>query len=156
MITGEKHIVYLLGIGGIGMSAIARWYNLTGLKVLGYDKTPSPLTDTLRKEGISVNFTDHEDEIPSIIKDNRESCLIIRTPAIPEHNRQLRYLTQNGYEIRKRSEVLGDITKGLYTIAIAGTHGKTTTASMITHFFKVADKKFVSFLGGIPVNYQSN
>ncbi|MFC2123638.1 UDP-N-acetylmuramate--L-alanine ligase [Bacteroidota bacterium] len=149
-------MIYFLGIGGIGMSALARWFKMNHLDVSGYDKTQSTLTDALISEGIPVNFTDDEASIPEQVKENSQNCLVVRTPAVPYKNNQLRYFFDHGYEITKRSEVLGEVTRELYTIATAGTHGKTSTSSLISHLFMEAGLSFVSFLGGIPANYQTN
>jgi UDP-N-acetylmuramate--alanine ligase len=154
--NGEKHIVYFVGIGGIGMSALARWYNHTGYSVWGYDRTPSSLTDELIVEGIAITFEDALETIPKPVKTGKEDVLIIYTPAIPAHHQQLEYFKENGYEVIKRSEALGRLTKDHFTIAVAGTHGKTTTSTMIAHILHHAGKNFAAFLGGIPSNYHTN
>ena len=138
------------------MSALARWFKLNHMHVYGYDKTPSPVTDAIISEGIPVNFNDDVASIPDQVIENKSDCLIVRTPAVPEINRQLKYFLDVGFDIKKRSEVLGEITRELFTIAVAGTHGKTSTSSLISHLFVEAGLSFVSFLGGIPVNYQTN
>ncbi len=150
------HRVYFLGIGGIGMSALARWFAHEGYNVSGYDRTPSPLTDELIAEGMNVTFEDSLDTIPASVKKSPESTLIVWTPAIPKNSIQLAYFQENGFTLKKRSEVLGMVTKNFYTIAVAGTHGKTTTSSLIAHLFKDAGKPIAAFLGGITQNYQSN
>lgn len=150
------HRVYFLGIGGIGMSAIARWFRHEGIPVSGYDRTPSPLTDQLIEEGMQISFEDSLDTIPAEIKAAPSEVLIIWTPAIPKDSIQLAYFTENGFSLKKRSEVLGMITRNHYTVAVAGTHGKTTTSSMIAHLLKSAGKPVTAFLGGITQNYQSN
>ena len=135
------------------MSALARWFKANGYWVGGYDKTPSPLTDTLIAEGIEVNYDDAIESIPSQVD---SATLIIFTPAIPQENVQKNYLRTQGCELMKRAEVLGLITRDYFTIAVAGTHGKTTTSSMVAHLLKTAGKNVTAFLGGITNNYQSN
>jgi len=148
--------IYFLGIGGIGMSAQARWFMKKGLRVAGYDKTPTVLTEALQKEGMLIHFEDSVDAIPSFVKEGKERTLVIFTPAIPKDHVEHAYLKENGFTIVKRSEVLGLLTKNYKTIAVAGTHGKTTTSSMVAHILKVADIRMVAFLGGITTNYESN
>lgn len=146
--------VYFLGIGGIGMSALARWFNSQGMFVAGYDRTPTPLTRELEKEGIKIHFEDDVALIPTQV--DNEKTLFVYTPAIPKGHKEYNYLKGKGYAILKRSEVLGLITKSHKTIAVAGTHGKTTTSSLITHILKVAGVNMVAFLGGVTTNYASN
>ncbi|PSR52234.1 UDP-N-acetylmuramate--L-alanine ligase [Adhaeribacter arboris] len=148
--------IYFLGIGGIGMSAIARYFNAKGLPVWGYDKTPTPLTQALLEEGIQIHFEDEINLIPDKVKQNREQTLVVLTPAIPAEHREWEYFRENGFEIKKRSEVLGIITANAFTIAVAGTHGKTTTSSMIAHLLHHAGVNCSAFLGGISVNFNSN
>jgi UDP-N-acetylmuramate--alanine ligase len=148
--------IYFLGIGGIGMSAQARWFMKKGLRVFGYDKTATALTTSLVEEGMTIHYDDSVASIPSIIKEQKEKTLVIFTPAIPKDHAEHAYLKENGYTILKRSEVLGLLTKNYKTIAVAGTHGKTTTSSMVAHILKVANKNMVAFLGGITTNYDSN
>jgi UDP-N-acetylmuramate--alanine ligase len=148
--------IYFLGIGGIGMSAQARWFMKKGLRVAGYDKTPTVLTQALQKEGVLIHFEDSVEAIPSFVKEGKEHTLVIFTPAIPKDHAEHAYLQDNGFTIVKRSEVLGLLTKNYKTIAVAGTHGKTTTSSMVAHILKVADIRMVAFLGGITTNYESN
>jgi len=150
------HSVYFLGIGGIGMSAIARWFAHVGIPVMGYDKTSSPLTEQLISEGIQVHYEDSLDTIPSEVKDHKSEALIVWTPAVPTDSVQLNYFRQEGYELKKRAEVLGIITKDMFTIAVAGTHGKTSTSSIIAHLLKSAGLNVTAFLGGITQNYESN
>ncbi len=146
--------VYFLGIGGIGMSAIARWFKHKGMRVSGYDKTPTPLTHELITEGMEIHFEDKIECIPGYV--NRSSTLVVFTPAIPKNHVQHAYLKENDFTILKRSEVLGMLTKNYKTIAVAGTHGKTTTSSLIAHILKTAGTNMVAFLGGITTNYESN
>ena len=156
MKLNQLHSVYFLGIGGIGMSAIARWFNHIGIPVYGYDKTPSPLTLLLEKEGMPITYQDDTNSIPERIKSNKDRTLVVWTPAIPKDSLQLAYFMENGFDLKKRSEVLGMITSSMYTVAVAGTHGKTTTSSMVAHLLKSAGRKMVAFLGGVTQNYESN
>ena len=149
------HSVFFLGIGGIGMSALARWFQQEGYAVAGYDKTPSPLTDALEAEGMQVIFTDVVDSVPSQFRSTPEEVLVVWTPAIPKDSILLHFF-QQGFQIKKRAEVLGMITKDQYTIAVAGTHGKTSTSSLVAHLLKSAGKPVTAFLGGITQNYNSN
>ncbi len=157
--------VYFIGIGGIGMSAIARYFHAHGKKVSGYDKTPTPLTDELIREGIDVHFEDSIEKAKSEIgtiagaqqtQDAILQTLIVYTPAIPKDNKELNYFLNNGFTIQKRSQVLGFISENHFTIAVAGTHGKTTTSSMIAHILKSSGINCTAFLGGISKNYDSN
>ena len=144
-----KHI-YFLGIGGIGMSALARYFNFEGKKVTGYDRTPSPLTDRLIQEGVDIHFTDSVDLIPIDIE------LIVYTPAIPKEQKEFQYLNNSNIPMLKRSEILGEISKDYFTIAIAGTHGKTTITSMVAHILKYNNVAVNAFIGGIANNFSSN
>ena len=148
--------VYLIGVGGIGMSGLARYFKKRGADVHGYDKTPTPLTDTLESENISVFFEDQVNQIPLQFKKNDPGTLIIYTPAIPKDSAILEYFRSGGFSVKKRSEVLGIISKGMFTIAVAGTHGKTTTSSIIAHLLKDSGYDCSAFLGGIATNYKSN
>lgn len=150
------HSVYFLGIGGIGMSALARWFMKSGLTVSGYDRTSTVLTDELKNEGMSIHFDDAVKNIPQHVIEQKEKTLVVFTPAIPKDHAEHAYLKAQGYDILKRSEVLGLLTKSYKTIGVAGTHGKTTTSSMLAHILKVAKKDMVAFLGGITTNYESN
>jgi UDP-N-acetylmuramate--alanine ligase len=149
--------VYFIGIGGIGMSAIARYFKAMGKTVCGYDKTPTSLTDALQKEGIQVHFEDTLEAIPSEIKDVQpEDVLVVITPAVPASHTGLCYFRDKKYPVKKRSEVLGLLTQQSFTIAVAGTHGKTTTSSMIAHILRASGIECTAFLGGITKNYNSN
>jgi UDP-N-acetylmuramate--alanine ligase len=147
---------YFLGIGGIGMSAIARWFNKIGFYVAGYDKTPSPLTDELEKEGMQIHFDDSVSAIPDFIKNEKEKTLVVLTPAIPKDHEEWKFFRESGYEIMKRSQVLGLISQSCFTVAVAGTHGKTTTTSMIAYLLREAGLGCTAFLGGITANYGTN
>lgn len=151
-------VVYLLGIGGIGMSALARYFNHFGCRVSGYDRTSTALTTQLSSEGINIHFQDSVDLLPAPLRTGKQTneILIIYTPAIPKDHTQLNFLKQNGFNLIKRSEVLGEITKNSNSIAVAGTHGKTTTSTLIAHIFKNAGNKVNAFLGGISGNYNTN
>ncbi|WP_394368727.1 UDP-N-acetylmuramate--L-alanine ligase [Hymenobacter jeongseonensis] len=148
--------VFFLGIGGIGMSALARWFHANGHQVSGYDKTETPLTQALAAEGIRVHYVDAVANIPVEITENRTQTLVVLTPAIPAESLEWAWLREQGYDIRKRSQVLGVLTHGRYTIAVAGTHGKTTTSSMVAHLLHHAGLDVGAFLGGIAVNLGSN
>ena len=152
----KSNIIYFLGIGGIGMSALARWFNSTGKEVVGYDKTSTDLTDQLQSEGIEIIFTDNRGEIPKSVIERKEECLVIYTPAISRDNDILNFFKENDYKLLKRSEVLGHLTSNAFTIAVAGTHGKTTTSSILAHILYDAGKNSVSFIGGLTLNYGSN
>lgn len=151
----DIHNVYFVGIGGIGMSAIARWFNQRGVKVGGYDRVETNLTTKLSLEGMWVHYEDSRKDIPKHFLD-RENTLVIYTPAIPASHGELKFFQSNKFEVKKRSEVLGLISKNHYTIAIGGTHGKTTTSSMVAHLLKHSDKGCSAFVGGIMTNYESN
>ena len=144
--------VYFIGIGGIGMSAIARYYNAKGFKVSGYDKTPSPLTHALEEEGIEVHYEDNIDFVPKDV----ESTLVVYTPAIPKDMGELVYVQENGYRVIKRSRMLGEISAGQRCMAVAGTHGKTTTSTLVSHIFTATGEGCSAFLGGISKNYGTN
>ena len=148
--------VFFLGIGGIGMSALARWFKANGHQVSGYDKTETPLTQALQAEGIAVHYTDAVENIPAEIQANKPNVLVVLTPAIPAGSREWAWLREQGYDIRKRSQVLGVLTQGRPTIAVAGTHGKTTTSSMVAHLLHHAGLDAGAFLGGVSVNLGSN
>jgi len=144
--------VYFIGIGGIGMSAIARYFKFKGLEVSGYDRTPSDLTAELEKEGIGVHY---EDDCSFIPKD-KENTLVVYTPAIPADLGELCYVKENDYKVIKRSAILGEITKGQKCLAVAGTHGKTTTSTLLAHILTECGAGCSAFLGGISKNYNTN
>jgi UDP-N-acetylmuramate--alanine ligase len=148
--------VYLIGIGGIGMSGLARYFHHLGCIVCGYDKTSTDLTNELKNEGIQIIFDDNEEWIPMSFRHTDEGTLVIYTPAIPKDSAIVGFFQKRGFELFKRSQVLGLISKGKYTVAIAGTHGKTTTSTMVAHILKDSGKDCSAFLGGIASNYNSN
>lgn len=151
MATTYKN-VYFIGIGGIGMSAIARYFKFKGLNVSGYDKTESELTDTLQKQGIDVHYEDNVDFIPKDV----ENTLVVYTPAIPHDMGELVYVQEHGYKVLKRSKILGEITDGERCLAVAGTHGKTTTSTLTAHILTESGDGCSAFLGGISKNYGTN
>jgi UDP-N-acetylmuramate--alanine ligase len=155
MSLGIYKNIYFLGIGGIGMSAIARWFRAQNFVVGGYDKTATELTAHLIEEGMDLHYDNQVGRIPTVFY-KKEETLVVLTPAIPKDNIELKYFQDNGYTIMKRSQVLGLLTKDMFTIAVAGTHGKTTTSSMTAHVLKSCGVKVNAFLGGITVNYESN
>ena len=146
---------YFLGIGGIGMSAIARYFNHLGIKVMGYDKTPTTLTNELIKEGIDIHFEDLGDTV-SNFEFNNSNLLVVLTPAIPPNHQEWAWFKNNGFTILKRSQVLGLISQNHQTIGVAGTHGKTTTSTLIAHILKQSSVDCSAFLGGISTNYNTN
>ena len=146
---------YFLGIGGIGMSAIARYFKAKGFNVAGYDRTASLLTHELEKEGIAVNYSDEVEVIPSEHK-NPDNTFVVFTPAIPKDNVQYNFFVSNNFVMQKRAQVLGDITRRERGLCVAGTHGKTTTSTMIAHILKQSHVDCNAFLGGISKNYTSN
>ena len=147
--------VYFVGIGGIGMSAIARYFLSSGIAVAGYDRTPSELTEQLIREGALVHYEDNVELIPSLFRD-RESTLVVYTPAIPKEHTELTYFRRQGFEIQKRAQVLGTLTRSLKGLCVAGTHGKTTTSSMTAHLLHQSHVDCNAFLGGITKNYGTN
>ncbi len=147
--------IYFIGIGGIGMSALARYFKFLGKNVAGYDKTPSQITSDLSEMGIAIHFDDNVDAIPKIFL-NKEETLVVYTPAIPKDHKEFVYVQEHGFELKKRAEVLGIITKNTYTLAVAGTHGKTTTTAILGHLLKESGAEVTAFLGGISENYNSN
>ncbi len=148
--------VYLIGIGGIGMSGLARYFHHLGCVVCGYDKTSTDLTNELHREGIPVIFDDRQEWIPLSFQSPDACTLIIYTPAIPKDSSILNFFRNKGFELFKRSQVLGIISKGMFAVAVAGTHGKTTTSTMIAHILKDSGRDCSAFLGGISSNYHSN
>ena len=147
--------VYFIGAGGIGMSAIARYYIRQGKFVAGYDKTPSKLTDQLIKEGMHIHFEDNVNLIPEECRDAKDT-LVIYTPAIPETHTEFQYFTKQGFDIQKRAQVLGTLTKEHKGLCVAGTHGKTTTSTMCAHIMHNSHLDCNAFLGGISKNYGTN
>lgn len=154
MNLNKIHNVYFIGIGGIGMSALARFFKHAGKNVAGYDKTPTELTFALESKGIKIHFQDDVSQIPDgFVKEN---TLVVITPAVPKEHAEWNYFLDNGFEVKKRSEVLGLITKDTYCFAVAGTHGKTTTSSILGHVLFEAGADMTAFLGGVVENYDSN
>ena len=149
---GKYRNIYFIGIGGIGMSAIARYFKFKGYNVSGYDRTPSELTAELEKEGIPVHYEDNTEYIPADASDT----LVIYTPAIPHDMGELVHVREHGYKVLKRSMVLGEITDGQRCLAVAGTHGKTTTSTLLAHIFDSSGEGCSAFLGGISKNTGSN
>ena len=146
----DIHKIYFIGIGGIGMSALARYFKWKGKDVSGYDKTETALTRQLKEEGISVTYSDDAALVP------KDADVIVYTPAIPKDHAGLSYYREMGYELLKRSDVLGIITESSFNICVAGTHGKTTTSTMVAHILRHSGYGCNAFLGGIAANYNSN
>ncbi|WGF92842.1 UDP-N-acetylmuramate--L-alanine ligase [Aequorivita marisscotiae] len=146
---------YFVGIGGIGMSALARYFNMQGKAVFGYDKTPTDLTDALIAEGIKVTFNDDISEIDKKVI-QKEDVLVVYTPAIPKGNKVLNYFFAEGFSIVKRAQLLGEVSKNTLCLAVAGTHGKTTTSAILGHLLAECNMPVTAFLGGIAENYNSN
>lgn len=151
--TKDIQSVYFLGIGGIGMSALARYFSSRGYSVSGYDRTPSPLTHELETEGMPITYDDDTQLLEAL---SPVHTLVVRTPAVPEDNPKYLYLLHNGFDIRKRSEVLGMVTKQMRALCVAGTHGKTTTSTMLAHLMYQSEIGTNAFLGGISNNYGTN
>ena len=150
------HNIYFLGIGGIGMSALARYFNHIGKNVSGYDRVETKLTKQLVTEGINIHYIDDINAISSDIKNSNKDTLIIYTPAVPKEHSELQYFKKNNYKIYKRAEILGLITDNYKTVAVAGTHGKTSISSSIAHIINQSSFNCLAFLGGIAKNYSSN
>ncbi len=146
--------IFFIGIGGIGMSALARYFHSVGKSVYGYDRHQSELTIELEKMGMSIHYTDDLNNIPSSL--TKENTLVVITPAVPKSHSEWNYFIDNGFEIKKRSEVLGLITKDTYCFAVAGTHGKTTTTGILGHILYQSGVDVTAFVGGIVENYHSN
>lgn len=149
------HSVYFVGIGGIGMSAIANYFRSNGKNVAGYDRVSTKITKSLEDMGIAVHFEDSVNLIPSEFND-KQHTIVVYTPAIPKNNVELNYFLEHDFTVLKRSEILGEITKNTFCLAVAGTHGKTTTSTILGHILKEAGTNATSFLGGISENYNSN
>ena len=147
---------YFVGIGGIGMSAIARFFKHNNHFVAGYDLTETQLTRNLVSEGVSVNYCDEIETIDKKIAEEKNNAIIVYTPAIPKENKLLNFFIDNDYKIFKRAEILGELSKASKSIAIGGTHGKTTISSIVSHIFKQSERLNVAFVGGIVKNYKSN
>ena len=147
--------VYFVGAGGIGMSALVRYFVAKGYNVAGYDKTPSPLTQTLQKEGADIHFEESVDAIPQCFKD-KETTLVVYTPAVPQDHAELIFFRDNGFEVEKRAQVLGFLTRKHKGLCVAGTHGKTTTSAMIAHLMHQSHVDCNACLGGITKNYGTN
>jgi UDP-N-acetylmuramate--alanine ligase len=152
----SKEKYYFIGIGGIGMSALARYFKAAGAQVAGYDKTPSPLIDRLVEEGIEISFSQAEEQIPSYIIEADEELLVVRTPAVPADSAIIRYFEQKGVTIKKRSEVLAMVAASKRCLAVAGTHGKTTTSSILGHVLHQSSLSCTAFVGGVMSGYESN
>lgn len=150
-----KPKAYFVGAGGIGMAALVRWCLSRGIRVAGYDRTPSELTNALIREGAAISFLDSMDAVPADFRDPADT-LVIYTPAIPAENIPLSFFREGGFEVVKRSQALGHITSGMKSICFAGTHGKTTTSSMAAHIMHTDPTGCTAFLGGILRNYDSN
>lgn len=155
MNLNNVHNVYFLGIGGIGMSALARYFKFIGKNVAGYDKTPGEITAGLQESGIKVHFDDTIESIPVEFR-NKENTLVVYTPAVPKNHVGFNYYTREGFELYKRAQVLGSITKESFCFAVAGTHGKTTTSSILAHILRETGTPVTAFLGGISENFNSN
>lgn len=147
--------VYFIGAGGIGMSALVRFFLSKEKKVAGYDRTPSELTEKLIEEGADIHYKEDVDLIPDSFR-SKEETLVVYTPAIPQDHQELKFFVENGFEIHKRSQVLGMITRSAKGLCVAGTHGKTTTSTMAAHLLHQSHIDCTAFLGGISKNYGTN
>src|SRR5690554_5429612 len=151
----DIHSVYFIGIGGIGMSALARYFHFIGKQVAGYDRTLTPLTEALSELGLDVHYREDINLIPKACLDPK-STLVVYTPAVPVDHMEYHYFKDHGFPVRKRSEVLGAITRDTFCFAVAGTHGKTTTSCILAHLLKETGTPLMAFLGGISENFHSN
>ena len=149
------HNIYFIGIGGIGMSALAQYFHVNKYDVSGYDKVSSPISRSLENLGIKVHYNDDIKAIPQKFL-NKKNTVVVYTPAVPKDHKELNYFIEKGYQVYKRAEVLGEITKNTFCFAVAGTHGKTTTSTILGYILKEAGVNATSFLGGISENYNSN
>ena len=147
--------VYFIGAGGIGMSAIARYFIRKGMVVAGYDRTSSALTRQLENEGMLIHYEENVDDIPHACR-NKETCLVVYTPAVPDNHKELLYFRNNGFEVQKRAQVLGTLTRTHKGLCVAGTHGKTSTSTMCAHIMHQSHVECNAFLGGISKNYGTN
>ena len=152
----QYRYIYFLGIGGIGMSALARWFLGNGFVVGGYDREPSALTEKLTRQGAAIHYHDDPALIPAAFLANPVRTLVIMTPAISEDHREKHFFIDKGVVVKKRAAVLGALTAGFTTLAVAGTHGKTTTSSLLTHMLQTGGKDLTAFVGGVMSNYDSN
>ncbi len=155
MNLNQIHNVYFIGIGGIGMSALARYFQFLGKNVAGYDKTETQLTQELQGNGIKIHFEDSIALIDERFK-NTQNTLVVITPAVPKNHSEWNFFLDNGFTVKKRAEVLGIITKDTFCFAVAGTHGKTTTSSILGHILYESGVDVTAFLGGIVEGYDSN
>jgi UDP-N-acetylmuramate--alanine ligase len=149
------HIAYFIGIGGIGMSALSRWMKGRGIQVSGYDRVATPLTSQLIAEGIPVFFEPSVDRARQL-EDRKEDVLVVVTPAIPKTHPEIRYFESHGFNLMKRAQVLGVISSDIKTVAVAGTHGKTTTTAMLAHIFHQNNMNATAFVGGILTGHDTN
>ncbi len=156
--TELTHIahVYFIGIGGIGMSGLARWFMANGRTVAGYDRTPTALTQALAAEGMAIHYEDDVAQIPAALLANPAASLVIYTPAVPPDLRELNHLRAAGLVVQKRAEVLGIISRAMRCVAVAGTHGKTSTSALVAHLLRHSGRDCAAFLGGISQNYGTN
>ena len=155
MNLNEIYSVYFVGAGGIGMSALIRYFLSQGKIVAGYDRTATPLTQKLIEEGAQIHYEDDVNLIPACCKQESQT-LVIYTPAIPDDHKELTFFRNGNFNIQKRAQVLGLITRNSKGLCVAGTHGKTTTSTMAAHLLHQSDVKCTAFLGGISKNYESN
>ena len=155
MKTEDIQSVYFVGAGGIGLSALVRYFLAKNIPVAGYDRVRTALTDTMTAEGACLHFEDNPSLIPDAFKD-KESTLVVYTPAVPNTHQELNYFLDNGFEVMKRAQVLGILTRSLKGLCVAGTHGKTTTTTMLAHLLMQTPEKCNAFLGGISKNYDTN